>query len=92
LRKKNKEEVEGETTRDKYITHTESFSIQLKNPTQKGRGEKKHTHTHTRQRSKSNQVLAQQTNTHTQPSCQGFDAEELSVERFMRVFESFSKL
>jgi hypothetical protein len=51
LRKKNKEEVEGETTRDKYITHTESFSIQLKNPTQKGRGEK-NTHTHTRQRSK----------------------------------------
>jgi hypothetical protein len=50
LRKKNKEEGEGETTRDKYITHTESFSIHLKIPTQKGRGGKKHTHT--RQRSK----------------------------------------
>jgi hypothetical protein len=53
LRKKNKEEVEGETTRDKYITHTESFSIQLKNPTQKGRGEKKHTHTQDKDQSKS---------------------------------------
>jgi hypothetical protein len=91
LRKRNKEEVEGETTRDKYITHTESVSIQLKNPTQKGRGGKKHIHTH-KTKIKANQVLAQQTNTHTQPSCQGFDAEEHSVERFMRVFESFSKL
>jgi hypothetical protein len=46
LRKKNKEEVEGETARDKYITHTESSSIQLKNPTQKGRGGEGKTHTH----------------------------------------------
>jgi hypothetical protein len=74
LRKKKKEEVEGETTRDKYIIHTESFSIQLKesNPKRRVGGKKNH-----KTKIKENQVLAQQTNTHTQPSCQGFDAEEL---------------
>jgi hypothetical protein len=61
LRKKKKE-VEGETTRDKYIIHTESFSIQLKesNPKRRVGGKKNH-----KTKIKENQVLAQQTNTHT---------------------------
>jgi hypothetical protein len=83
LRKKNKE-VKGETTRDKYITHTESFSIQLKKIQPKKEGREKKTHTQDKDQSKSNFSSANKythTHTHTQPSCQGFDAEEL--ERFL---------
>ncbi len=80
--------TEGEITRDIYHTHTESFSIQLKNPTPKSRG-RRH-----KRKIKANQVLAQQTNTHIQPFLSRFwckRAWELFVERFIRVVEAWFK-